>query len=148
MEQSWEPRNRLHENSQPIFFYYLLLEHSCSTMCSFLLYGKANQLNLYIYLLFFRFPSHLSHHKALSMEEGNPLQYPCLENPTDRGVWWATFHRMAKSRAQLNGFSTHTQHWVELPVLPSRFSLVTISYTAVYICQSQFPNSCHSPSPE
>ena len=22
---------------------------------------------------------------------GNPLQYPCLENPTDRGAWWATF---------------------------------------------------------
>ena len=24
---------------------------------------------------------------------GNPLQYPCLENPTDRGAWWATIHR-------------------------------------------------------
>ena len=24
---------------------------------------------------------------------GNPLQYPCLENPTDRGAWWATVHR-------------------------------------------------------
>ena len=23
---------------------------------------------------------------------GNPLQYPCLENPTDRGAWWATVH--------------------------------------------------------
>ena len=22
---------------------------------------------------------------------GNPLQYSCLENPTDRGVWWATY---------------------------------------------------------
>jgi len=22
----------------------------------------------------------------------NPLQYPCLENPMDRGVWWATVH--------------------------------------------------------
>ena len=21
---------------------------------------------------------------------GNPLQYPCLENPMDRGAWWAT----------------------------------------------------------
>ena len=21
---------------------------------------------------------------------GNPLQYPCLENPTDREAWWAT----------------------------------------------------------
>ena len=23
---------------------------------------------------------------------GNPLQYSCLENPMDRGAWWATFH--------------------------------------------------------
>ena len=28
---------------------------------------------------------------------GNPLQYPCLENPMDRGTWWATFHKVTKS---------------------------------------------------
>ena len=33
---------------------------------------------------------------------GNPLQYSCLENPMDRGAWWATFHRIAKSRTQLS----------------------------------------------
>ena len=27
---------------------------------------------------------------------GNPLQFFCLENPMDRGTWWATFHRVAK----------------------------------------------------
>ena len=27
---------------------------------------------------------------------GNPLQYVCLENPMDRGAWWATFHRVAE----------------------------------------------------
>ena len=32
---------------------------------------------------------------------GNPLQYSCLENPTDRGAWWATVHRVTKSRTQL-----------------------------------------------
>ena len=26
---------------------------------------------------------------------GNPLQYSCLENPMDRGAWWATVHRIA-----------------------------------------------------
>ena len=25
---------------------------------------------------------------------GNPLQYSCLENPVDRGAWWATVHRV------------------------------------------------------
>ena len=31
----------------------------------------------------------------------NPLQYSCLENPLDRGAWQAIFHRVAKSRTQL-----------------------------------------------
>ena len=29
---------------------------------------------------------------------GNPLQYSCLENPMDRGPWWATVHRVSKSQ--------------------------------------------------
>ena len=28
---------------------------------------------------------------------GHPLQYSCLENPMDRGAWWATVHGVAKS---------------------------------------------------
>jgi len=28
---------------------------------------------------------------------GNPLQYSCLENPMDRGVWRATVHTVARS---------------------------------------------------
>ena len=40
---------------------------------------------------------------------GNPLQYSCLENPMDRGAWWATVHRVAK-RDMTERFST--QHIV------------------------------------
>ena len=29
---------------------------------------------------------------------GNPLQYACLENPVDRGAWWAIVHEVAKSQ--------------------------------------------------
>ena len=29
-------------------------------------------------------------------ENGNPLQYSCLENPTDRGAWQATVNGVAK----------------------------------------------------
>ena len=29
---------------------------------------------------------------------GNPLQYSCLENPMDRGAWWATVHRSKRVR--------------------------------------------------
>ena len=28
---------------------------------------------------------------------GTPLQYSCLENPMDRGAWWAAVHGIAKS---------------------------------------------------
>ena len=38
---------------------------------------------------------------------GNPLQYPCLENPMDRGAWRAIVHEVAKSQTQLNNFSLH-----------------------------------------
>ena len=31
---------------------------------------------------------------------GNPLQYSCQENPTDRGVWQPTVHRVTKSWTQ------------------------------------------------
>ena len=32
---------------------------------------------------------------------GNPLQYSCLENPMDRGAWWAIVHDVAKNRTRL-----------------------------------------------
>ena len=36
---------------------------------------------------------------------GNPLQYSCLENPMDRGAWWATVHGVAKSQTWLSNFT-------------------------------------------
>ena len=39
---------------------------------------------------------------------GNPLQYSCLENPMDRGAWWATVHNVLKSQTLLKLLSTHT----------------------------------------
>ena len=39
---------------------------------------------------------------------GDPLQYPGLENLMDRGAWWATVHGVAKSRARLSGKHTNT----------------------------------------
>ena len=36
---------------------------------------------------------------------GTPLQYSCLENPRDRGTWWAAVHGVAQSRTQLSDFT-------------------------------------------
>ena len=30
--------------------------------------------------------------------QDNTLQYSCLENPLERGAWWATVHEVAKSQ--------------------------------------------------
>ena len=32
---------------------------------------------------------------------GNPLQYSCMENPMDRGTWWATIHGLTRVRHNL-----------------------------------------------
>ena len=34
--------------------------------------------------------------RYLEERNGNPFQYSCLENPMDRGVWWAIIHRVAR----------------------------------------------------
>ena len=38
----------------------------------------------------------------------NPLQNSCLENPMDRGAWWATVHSVAKSQTRLKQLRVHT----------------------------------------
>ena len=40
-------------------------------------------------------------------EHGNPLQCSCLENPMDKGAWWAMVHRVMKSQTGLKQLSTH-----------------------------------------
>ena len=38
--------------------------------------------------------------KILGEGNGNPLQYSSLESPMDRKAWWATVHRVVKSRTR------------------------------------------------
>jgi len=40
--------------------------------------------------------------------DGNPLQYSCLENPIDRGAWWATIHEVTKE----SGYDSVTKQQV------------------------------------
>ena len=41
-------------------------------------------------------------------ENGNPLQYSCLENPMDRRVWWATIHGVTKKSWTKLSYQTTT----------------------------------------
>ena len=49
----------------------------------------------------------LLHLAMLLLGEGNgtPLQYSWLENPMDRGAWWAAVHGVARSRTRLSDFT-------------------------------------------
>ena len=42
---------------------------------------------------------------------GNPPQYSCLENPTDRGAWQATVHRVKKSQTRLKRLNWTELNW-------------------------------------
>ena len=44
---------------------------------------------------------------GLGEGNGNPLQYSCLENPVDRGAFWAAVHRVAQSQTRLKQLSMH-----------------------------------------
>ena len=35
--------------------------------------------------------------RSLGEANGNPLQYSCLENPMDRGAWWAIVYGVTKN---------------------------------------------------
>ena len=59
-----------------------------------------------IFPLFFLYISMLPNGEG----DGTPLQYSCLENPTDRGAWWAEVHGVTKSRTRLRDF-TFTFHF-------------------------------------
>ena len=46
--------------------------------------------------------------RSLGEGNGNAHQYSCLENPMDRGAWWATVPGVKKSWTPLKWMSTHT----------------------------------------
>ena len=68
--------------------------------------------------------------RSPTVENGNPLQYSCLENPKDRGVWQATVHRVAKSRTQLKQLSTGVCY-IKYPMINHNGKEY---YKSVYIC--------------
>ena len=47
--------------------------------------------------------------KVIGEGNGNPLQYSCLENPRDRGAWWAAVCGVAQSRTRLKQLSSSSR---------------------------------------
>ena len=48
------------------------------------------------------------HKETCGEGNGNPLLYSCLENPRDRGAWWAAIYGVAQSQTRLEQLSMHT----------------------------------------
>ena len=48
---------------------------------------------------------------------GNPIQYSCLENPTDKRAWWATVHEVTRVRRDLATNPPPLLPWVSVPRL-------------------------------
>ena len=60
---------------------------------------------------------------------GNPLQYSCLENPRDRGAWWAAVYGVAQSRTRLRWLSSSSSScFVSYPSLKSNCPASTYSF--------------------
>ena len=49
---------------------------------------------------------------------GNPLQRSCLENPRDRGAWWASIYGVAQSQTGLKQLSSSSSNVYVNPNLP------------------------------
>ena len=62
---------------------------------------------------------------------GNPLQCSCLENPMDRGTWWATVHGVTKRWTWLSDWAQHTHSHLAVQLFPRsiRLQLPLYSYT-------------------
>ena len=69
---------------------------------------------------------------SVTAYSGNPLQYSCLENPMDRGAWWATLYRVAQSRTRLKWLSMHTLF--EHILTHERFSSIILWETTAGWC--------------
>ena len=52
---------------------------------------------------------------------GNPLQCSCLENPRDRGGWWAAVYGVAQSRTRLKRLSSSSSRNRQVPRLSSNY---------------------------
>ena len=69
----------------------------------------------------------------------SPLQCSCLQNPMDRGVWWATVHRVTESDTTEVTSHTHTHTYTEL-FYSVQFS--PVAQSCLILCD---PMDCSTP---
>ena len=74
-----------------------------------------------------RVESHVKKYKCVvkyyGEGNGNPLQYSCLENPVDRGAWWAAVHKVAQSQTRLKRHSSSSSEILTIVYPTSNFKV-------------------------
>ena len=68
------------------------------------------------------------------VRSGNPLQYPCLENPLDRGAWWFTVHGVTKSLTRLSDFTLLLLPFKKLFSGCFMVASVTFFFSVLFLC--------------
>ena len=99
-----------------IFLLFFLNRYSPLLLTSALNFYR----RVYVYLFFLKDPGLVpGSRRSPGEEHGNPLQYSCLKNPMERGVWWAAVHGVAKSQIRLSNFPfTFHFHALEKEMAP------------------------------
>ena len=64
---------------------------------------------------------------------GNPLQYSSLENPMDRGAWWATVHGVTKRWTRLSDFHFHFSFSNSVGLLSGKLTTPTVFHFQGYV---------------
>ena len=65
---------------------------------------------------------------------GNPLQYSCLENPMDRGAWWATVHGATES---WHNWGVCTHHTVPVFIVPDHGGSLEVLWKGEFKSESR-----------
>ena len=64
--------------------------------------------------------------RSPAVENGNPLQYSCLENPMDRGAWRAAVYPVTKSQTRLSSTACSSDIWENAHVREGKISANTM----------------------
>ena len=81
---------------------------------------------------------------------GNPLQYSCLENPMNRGVWWATVHGVSVRRLSMHTWGTNNflnkqtkkWNWNDYNKCPSLKTALSHHQNKIYMICHTFTMCC------
>ena len=82
--------------------------------------------------------------RSTGEENGNPLQYSCLENSVGRGAWWATVHgvtenQIPRSNLHFQNILSSEMYFWSLCVILCSFSIVDIFTYSVFFYLHYFP---------